>query len=151
MSFFHPIFADLRNEYEQHHLTLSSSITGGPHLHTEDELTRIDTASQGMANLLQMYCYRQDRELHFDEERFETHCGILWRLKCLVDGIEVGEATRSGRKVAKNVSAWEGCKKLGLVVSLSGAWKLMCRRMRRLPARRNEMNDLFRAPCSVIK
>lgn len=37
----------------------------------------------------------------------------------MVDGIEVGEATRSGRKVAKNVAAWEACRRLGLVVSFS--------------------------------
>jgi hypothetical protein len=106
-----------RSEYEQHHLTLSSTLSGGSQKYTEDEIALIDASSQGMVNLIKQYCFQQDRELHFEEERYETNCGILWRLRCLVDGIEVGDATRSGRKIAKNVAAWEACRRLGLMVS----------------------------------
>jgi phage terminase large subunit GpA-like protein len=85
---------------------------------TEDEMARIDSAAQGMSNLLQMYCQRQDKQCRYEEERYETHCGILWRMRLFVDGVSVGEATRSGRRMAKNVAAWEACKKFGLVVSV---------------------------------
>jgi hypothetical protein len=78
-------------------------------------MAALDNASQGMANLLRTYCQRQGKECRFQEERYETHCGILWGIKCFVDGRQVGEATRSGRRGAKNVAAWEGCKAFGLI------------------------------------
>lgn len=114
-----------RQEYDTHHLSIthiSSLASGGTSssttLLTEDEMAAIDASSQGMANLLRTYCQRQGKECRFAEERFETHCGILWGIKCYVDGRQVGEATRSGRRAAKNVAAWEGCKVFGLIVSL---------------------------------
>lgn len=117
----------VRQEYETHHLSLTSvsSLPSGmtsttTTLLTEDEMAAIDAASQGMANLLRTYCQRQGKDCRFEEERYETHCGILWGIKCFVDGKQVGEATRSGRRGAKNVAAWEGCKAFGLVVSSCG-------------------------------
>lgn len=80
-------------------------------------MARIDNAAMGMAPLVQMYATRHDRELRFEEERFYTNMGSLWRIKCTLDGIELGEATRANKRMAKNVAAWEGAKKLGLTVS----------------------------------
>lgn len=80
-------------------------------------MDRIDKASMGMAALVQMYATRQERELRFEEERFSTNMGSLWRVKCTIDGIELGEATRANKKMAKNVAGWEGAKKLGLTAS----------------------------------
>ena len=60
---------------------------------------------------------RKEAETIYEEERHETNLGILWRVKCVVDGIEIGEAMRANKQTANNVAAWTGAKKLGLAVS----------------------------------
>jgi dsRNA-specific ribonuclease len=72
-----------------------------------------------MHTFLQMYCHTQDRKLRYDEEKYDTSLGLLWKMTVSVDGIELGEGTRATRKVAKNVAAWEAAKKLGLTVRVS--------------------------------
>lgn len=81
-------------------------------------MVKIDQASLGMAALLKVYGDNQERKVEYKEERYDTNLGILWHMKVMVDGVELGEATRANRKTAKNVAAWEAAKALGLAVSL---------------------------------
>ncbi|WRT63661.1 uncharacterized protein IL334_000584 [Kwoniella shivajii] len=104
----------MKKEWEQHHSTVGSTIDGKVLLETDAEIARIDHASIGMSSLVSMYASNQDRELRWEEEKLETNIGILWKIKCTVDGIELGEAIRPFRKAAKNVAGWEAAKKLGL-------------------------------------
>lgn len=94
-----------------------SFLDGSTTVLTEEEMSRIDKASQGMANLLRMYCQRQDRQCRFEEDRFESHCGILWRLRCYVDEELAGVGMRTSKRMARNVAAWEACKRFELTVS----------------------------------
>lgn len=79
-------------------------------------MDRIDAQSQGMLLLLKMYCKQQERRLQLVEDKLDTPAGWFWQVRCLVDGIEIGEAIRAGKKQARNVAAWEGAKKLRLAV-----------------------------------
>ena len=107
----------MKTEHDQHHASIGAGPDGSVILLDEEALARIDNAALGMAALVQIYATRQDRELRFEEERYETNVGALYRVICTLDGIEMGEATRSARKIAKNVAGWEAAKKLGLAVS----------------------------------
>ncbi|WVQ93851.1 hypothetical protein IAU59_000929 [Kwoniella sp. CBS 9459] len=104
----------MKKEYEQHHSTVGATLDGRVEVQSEAEIARIDKASQGMAILVQMYCTNQDRELRWEDEKFETNVGSLWKMQCTVDGIELGEGVRPFKKAAKNVAAWEAAKKLGI-------------------------------------
>ncbi|OCF40079.1 hypothetical protein I317_06092 [Kwoniella heveanensis CBS 569] len=107
----------MKKEYEQHHSTVGATLDGRVELQDEAEIARVDNASQGMAILVQMYCTNQDRELRWEEEKYETNVGSLWKVQCTVDGIELGEGVRPFKKAAKNVAGWQAAKKLGLTVS----------------------------------
>lgn len=63
-----------------------------------------------------MYGEQSERTVEYETERFETSVGHLWRLKCIVDGIEMGDATRASRYRARNAAALEAAKKIGLIV-----------------------------------
>ncbi|WVF66229.1 hypothetical protein IAT40_000969 [Kwoniella sp. CBS 6097] len=104
----------MKTEYEQHHSTVGATLDGRVEVQNKAEIARIDNASQGMAILVQMYCSNQDRELRWEEEKYETNVGSLWKIQCTVDGIELGEGVRPFKKAAKNVAGWEAAKKLGL-------------------------------------
>lgn len=80
-------------------------------------MKRIDDASTGMAALLKVYGNTHDRKVEYDDERYDTNLGILYRVTVRVDDVELGEATRANKKTAKNVAAWEAAKLLGLAVS----------------------------------
>jgi len=108
---------DRQTEYDQHRTAISSNPDGTVQTISNDEMERIDKASMGMAALIRVYGDNQGRDVKYEEERHETNLGILWRVKCVVDGIEIGEATRANKQTAKNVAAWKGAKKLGLAVS----------------------------------
>jgi hypothetical protein len=101
----------MKTEHDQHHL---ASIGAGPDgrviMLSEEQMTRIDRKALGMATLVQMYGNRQEREVRFEEERYETNVGLSFKMTCLVDGIELGEGTRSMRKNAKNAAGWEAAK-----------------------------------------
>jgi hypothetical protein len=84
---------------------------------SDAEMARIDEASMGMAALVRVYGNTQDRLVKYEEEKYETSLGVLWNIKCIVDGIELGQATRANKQTAKNVAAWEAAKQLGLAVS----------------------------------
>ncbi|WWD22380.1 hypothetical protein CI109_106871 [Kwoniella shandongensis] len=109
-------FDYMKNEHDQHHMTIGATLDGHVQLQSDAEIARIDAASLGMAQLVQLYTAHQDRELRYEEERYETNIGALWKIKVTVDGIELGEAVRPVKKMAKNVAAWEAAKKLGLVI-----------------------------------
>lgn len=113
-------FNYMKKEHEQHHSTIGATIDGHVQMQSDSEIARIDQASMGMAPLVQLYTNTQDRELMYEEERYETNLGALWKIKCTVDGIELGEAVRTVKKTAKNVAAWEAAKKLGLTVGNHG-------------------------------
>ena len=106
----------MKTEYHQHHTAIGAGPDGQVIVLSDEQMARIDHASMGMAGLVQMYANKQERELRFEEERYETNLGLLYKMTCLVDGIELGEATRSSKKTAKNVASWEAAKKLGLTV-----------------------------------
>jgi hypothetical protein len=116
-------------EWDQHRSAIGENPDGTVQTISPEEMARLDKASMGMAPLLQMYATRQERELRFEEERLYTNMGSLWRVKCSVDGIELGEATRGNKKMAKNVAAWEGAKKLGLAVGQGARVMLTAARM----------------------
>lgn len=105
----------MKAENEQYHRASAAGLDGSVVLLTEEEMKRIDDAARGMAPLVTMYCNRQGRQLSWEEETYETLVGKLCKIKCCVDGVELGEGTRSVRKAAKSVAAWEAAKKLGLI------------------------------------
>lgn len=94
-------------------------LQGNPVALSEEEMSRVDVQSEGMLALLRMYCQEQSRRLEFVEECLQTPVGLLWQIKCLVDGVDMGEAVRSSKKAAKKVVAYEAAKKLRIVASLS--------------------------------
>lgn len=104
-------------DYDQHRTAIASNPDGTVQTISNTEMERIDKASMGMAALIRVYGDNQDRHVKYEEEKHETNLGVLWRVKCVVDGIELGEATRANKQTAKNVAAWIGAKKLGLAVS----------------------------------
>lgn len=103
-------FKHMKSEYNRHQMILASSVGSAG----EEELRRIDEAAQGMANLLIAYCQRNAREVRWEESRLEANLGTIWTMRCFVDKADLGSATRSSKKLAKNASAWEAAKKLGL-------------------------------------
>ncbi len=107
----------MKIEYEQHH----SATGAGPDgvILSDTDIQRIDHASVGMAALVQMYASKRARKIGWDEERFETSVGVIWKMTLLLDGIEMGQGTRAVKKTAKNVAAWYAAPKLGLAVSRS--------------------------------
>ncbi|WVW81740.1 hypothetical protein I302_103736 [Kwoniella bestiolae CBS 10118] len=108
----------MKKEFEQHHLTIGSTFDGRSiHLENEDELRKIDEQAVGMGKLVECYCASQERELRWQEEKMYTNQGFLWKIKCLIDGIELSEAVRPFKRPARNVAGWEAAKKLGLTVS----------------------------------
>jgi len=117
--------ARVETEYDQYNAAAGADLEGNIILLPASEMSRIDAAAQGMHPLLQMYCTTQERELRYDEEKYDTSLGLLWKMTALVDGIVLGEGTRAIRKVAKNVAAWEAAKKLGLTVSLLSVYEIM--------------------------
>lgn len=115
----------MKAENRQFHLASAAGLDGTVELLTEDQMLKIDNAAKGMALLVTMYCNRQNRKIEWQEEQFETYVGTLCKIKCCVDGVELGEGTRSSKKAAKSVAAHEAAKKLGLVVSRTGTpWPL---------------------------
>ncbi|WVR03453.1 hypothetical protein IAU60_000444 [Kwoniella sp. DSM 27419] len=104
-----------KDEYEQHQNTVGTTLEGRVVTQTPAEIARIDTAAMGMEKLVQMYTEVQERELRWEEERNETAVGALWRVRCTVDGIDLGEAVRPYKKSARNMAGWEAAKKEGIV------------------------------------
>jgi hypothetical protein len=123
----------MKKEYEQHHSATGAGLDGL--IETDADREKIDQASAGMAALIQLYTSKQERELTWEDERYETNVGVLWKIKCLVDGIEMGEATRAVRKTAKNVAGWEAAKKLNLTVG-AGRVELTIDIVRDVPLKR---------------
>jgi ribonuclease-3 len=109
-------FQHMRNEYHQHYSVIGTAYDGAVQVAASpEELDRLDAMAEGMALLVRMYGTSNERKIEYDSERFETSVGILWRMRCSVDGIEMGDATRSSRYRARNAAAWEAARKLGLV------------------------------------
>jgi hypothetical protein len=108
---------DRQSDYDQHRTAIAGNPDGTVQTISTTEMERIDKASMGMAALIRVYGDNQGRHVKYEEEKHETNLGVLWRVKCVVDGIELGEATRADKQTAKNVAAWTGAKKLGLAVS----------------------------------
>ncbi len=113
----------LKTEHDQHHAAIGADPDGKVILLSEEKMARIDQASLGMAALVQMYGNKLGRKVRYEEERYETNMGFLYRMSCLVVGIELGDATRSTKKAAKNAAGWEAAKKLGLTVSYVNPWE----------------------------
>ncbi|KAK6905159.1 hypothetical protein I204_08183 [Kwoniella mangroviensis CBS 8886] len=108
----------MKKEFEQHHLTVGATSDGRSiYLENEDELKKVDEGAVGMSKLVECYCSSAERELRWQEEKIYTNQGLLWKTKCLVDGIELSEALRPFRRIAKNVAGLTAAKKLGLTVS----------------------------------
>ncbi|WWC58068.1 uncharacterized protein I303_100603 [Kwoniella dejecticola CBS 10117] len=105
----------MKKEYEQHYLTIGSTLDGRViSMENQEELNKIDEKAMGMANLVSMFCANQERDLYWQEEKVQTNQGLLWKIKCLVDGIELAESIRPFKKQARNAAGWEAAKKLGL-------------------------------------
>jgi hypothetical protein len=107
----------MKNEHDQHQNAVGADDEGAVIVMDEEEVNRVNAAAMGMLPLVKMYAETYERELTWEEDRFDTTIGTLYRIRCIVDGMELGEATRSARKDARNVAAWEAAKKLGLTVS----------------------------------
>jgi len=108
----------MQNEYKQHYSVMGTAYDGTVQVAASpEELDKLDAIAEGMALLLKMYGTQRERKIEYESERFETSVGILWRMRCSVDGIEMGDATRSSRYRARNAAAWEAAKKLGLASS----------------------------------
>lgn len=111
-------YQHMRNEYSQHYSVMGTAYDGTVQVAASPaELDRLDALAEGHALLLKMYGSREERKIEYESERYETSVGILWRIRCAVDGIEMGDATRSSRYRARNAAAWEAARKLGLAVS----------------------------------
>jgi hypothetical protein len=104
-------------DYDQHRTAIAGNPDGTVQTISNEEMARIDNASMGMAALVRVYGEKEDRLVKYEEERHDTNLGVLWSVKCVVDGIQLGEATRASKQTAKNVAAWHAAKRLGLVVS----------------------------------
>jgi len=107
----------MRNEHDQHQNAIGADQEGVIIVMDEDEVNRVNMAAMGMTPLVKMYAETYERELTWEEDKAETTIGPLFKVKCIVDGMELGEAMRASKKDAKNVAAWEAAKKLGLTVS----------------------------------
>lgn len=104
----------MKKEHEQHQNAVGTDFEGNVIVMDPAEIAKVDEQARGMLLLLKMHVKAYERELRFEEQRHETSIGTLFQLKCLVDGMELGEATRAGRNQAREVAAWEAAKKLGL-------------------------------------
>lgn len=107
----------MKNEHDQHQNAVGADDKGVIIVMDEDEVNRVNSAATGMIPLVQLYAKTYEWELTWEEDRLETTIGTLFRIRCIVDGMELGEATRAAKRDAKNVAAWEAAKKLGLTVS----------------------------------
>lgn len=107
----------MKTEWDQHNAVGGLDDDGSAVILSEAEMAQIDKAATGMAPLVQMFAHKRERELRWDDETFETNMGVVWRVKCYIDGIELGEGMRANKKAAKNLASWEAAKKLGLSVS----------------------------------
>ncbi|KAK4688032.1 26S proteasome non-ATPase regulatory subunit 10, partial [Tremellales sp. Uapishka_1] len=105
----------MKKEHDQHWNATGSTDDGI--ILTDTQMKVVDNSALGMTELVRLYTAQYDRVLSYEDERFETNVGYLWKIKCLVDGIEMGEATRAVKAKAKNVASWEAAKKLGIAVS----------------------------------
>ena len=122
-------FRHMQAEYDKHQSILAYSVGLGG----EEKLRKVDEAAQGMANLLIAYCHRNSRDIRWEDSRLDANLGTIWTMQCLVDKIELGSATRSSKKLAKNASAWEAAKRLGLTVcACQQHWLIAGRRSYRL-------------------
>ncbi|KAL7418865.1 hypothetical protein Q5752_006549 [Cryptotrichosporon argae] len=108
----------MESEHCQHHAATGAGADGVVRTAADQAaLDAADRPAEGMALLVQMFGKTMGRDVVWDAERFETSVGVLWRITCLVDGIEMGDGTRAIRKRAKDVAGFEAAKKLGLAVS----------------------------------
>ncbi|KAL1405964.1 hypothetical protein Q8F55_007646 [Vanrija albida] len=78
------------------------------------ELDRVDALAEGMALLVGTWARSRARSASYAVARAETGAGALWSVTCLVDGVEMGSATRAVKNRARNAAAWEAAVKLGL-------------------------------------
>lgn len=104
----------MKREYDQHSNAVGADDDGNVIVMDEDEIARVDDLARGMFLLVQMHCDAVAREFRWEEDRYETSIGTLYRMRVMVDGMELGEATRAGKQQAKDVASWEAAKKLGL-------------------------------------
>lgn len=114
LDFFH---THMKREHDQHLRAVEHDYDGNVIIMDRDELGKIDQMARGMALLVQMWGKSQEREIRWEVDKLFTEVGVLWRSKCTMDGIDMGEAVRADRTVAKDVSGWEAAKRLGLAVS----------------------------------
>ncbi|WOO83567.1 Ribonuclease 3 [Vanrija pseudolonga] len=113
-------YAHMRREHAVH-VAAVAAVDGLVHAASDPaELERIDAMSEGMALLVGTYARSRDRVASYEVVRSETNVGALWSVKCLIDGVEMGEATRAVKNRARNAAAWEAAVRLGLTVG-SGA------------------------------
>lgn len=104
----------MKLEHDQHSNAVGADEDGSVIVMDEDEIARIDGLARGMFLLVKMHCEAYERDLRWEEDRYETSIGTLYKMRIMVDGMELGEATRAGKIQAKDVAAWEAAKKLGL-------------------------------------
>lgn len=107
----------MKREHDQHSNAVGADEEGTVIVMDEDEMQRIDESARGMFLFVKMRCEAYEREMRWEEDRYETSIGTLFKMRVIVDGMELGEATRAGKNQAKDVAAWEAAKKLGLAVS----------------------------------
>ena len=112
----------MKTEHDHHHASIGAGLDGQVILLDKEEKRKLDEASMGMSNLVMTKGASEGMQVLFEEKRFVTNIGLLYKITCSVDGIRLGEGTRSIKKVAKNAAAWEAAKKLGMLVDplLSG-------------------------------
>ncbi|ORY34351.1 hypothetical protein BCR39DRAFT_517868 [Naematelia encephala] len=110
------------SEHEQHHSAFAADSTTGEIITmSRTELDRIDKLAMGMYGLVQLYANGQDRQFECDETRCESNLGRLWKVAVRIDGIELGEAMRVGKKAARNAACYEAAMKLGLAEKTSAS------------------------------
>lgn len=109
----------MKNEHAQHLLAVGADTEGHVIVMDQDEWERVKRLATGMSQLIKTYAEGYERELRWEEDKYETSIGPLFKMTCVIDGMELGEGTRSEKRDARNVAAWEAAKKLGLTVSRS--------------------------------
>ena len=108
------LYSIMKDEHDMYYSALGLS---DGQLKTEEEQIRSDRSKEGMAMLVVAYGVQAGKTVGWEEEKVETKIGGLWRMSCVVDGTELGRATRAERKIAKDVSGWQAAEALGLAVS----------------------------------
>lgn len=106
----------MKSEHTQHLLAVGADAEGHIIVAPMEEWERVNELATGMTQLVKAYAESYDRDLKWEEEKYETSIGPLFKIKCVIDGMELGEGTRSEKRDAKNVAAWEAAKKVGLTV-----------------------------------